>query len=140
MALGPATALPVQPANEGAPLHSELSAMTQPRVLYTPAVACVGFAGTFSVFGYAMPTLPHQADRPEAQGPLVLTTFGGGSVIGNLIGGRLPLAAIAPVGLAVAGESWRVLSKRVKSQISTTWQCLDLCLTSLARVVASPRI
>lgn len=93
--LGLATALlvrlwvPVQPANEGASLRSELSAITRPRVLYTLAVACVGFAGMFSVFSYAMPTLTHQAGMPEALGPLVLAVFGVGAVIGNHAGGRL---------------------------------------------------
>lgn len=105
-ALGLATALlvrlwvPVQPANEGASLRSELSAITKPRVLYTLAVACVGFAGMFSVFSYAMPTLTHQAGMPEALGPLVLATFGVGSVIGNLVGGRL---ADANQRLAIGG-------------------------------------
>ncbi|MFG6158676.1 MFS transporter [Halomonas sp. 1390] len=94
-ALGLATALlvrwwvPVQPPNDGASLGSELSAITRPRVLYTLAVACIGFAGMFSVFSYSMPTLTHQAGMPEALGPLVLATFGVGSVIGNLVGGRL---------------------------------------------------
>lgn len=94
-ALGLATAMlvrlwvPVQPPNEGASLRSELSAITRPRVLYTLAVACIGFAGMFSVFSYAMPTLTRQAGMPEALGPLVLATFGIGSVLGNLVGGRL---------------------------------------------------
>ncbi|MEQ6917815.1 MFS transporter [Halomonas aquatica] len=93
-ALALATALlvrlwvPVQPANEGASLRSEISAMTKPRVLFTLAVACVGFAGMFSVFSYAMPTLTHQAGMPEALGPLVLAVFGVGAVIGNFAGGR----------------------------------------------------
>ncbi|MEQ6887151.1 MFS transporter [Halomonas sp. CS7] len=94
-ALGLATALlvrlwvPVQPPNDGASLRSELSAITRSRVLYTLAVACIGFAGMFSVFSYAMPTLTHQAGMPEALGPLVLATFGVGAVIGNYAGGRL---------------------------------------------------
>jgi len=94
-ALGLATALlvrlwvPVQPPNDGASLRSELSAIIRPRVLYTLAVACIGFAGMFSVFSYAMPTLTHQAGMPEALGPLVLATFGVGAVIGNYAGGRL---------------------------------------------------
>lgn len=112
-ALGLATALlvrlwvPVQPPNDGASLRSELSAITKPRVLYTLAVACIGFAGMFSVFSYAMPTLTHQAGMPEALGPLVLATFGVGSVIGNLAGGRL---ADANQRLAIGGALvWAVL-------------------------------
>ncbi|WP_304526514.1 MFS transporter [Halomonas sp. I5-271120] len=105
-ALGLCTALlvrlwvPVQPANEGASLRSELSAITKPRVLYTLAVACVGFAGMFSVFSYAMPTLTHQAGMSEALGPLVLAVFGVGAVIGNYAGGRL---ADANQSLAIGG-------------------------------------
>lgn len=81
--------VPVQPFDALASPLRELSALVKQRVLVTVAIACVGCGGMFSIFSYVMPTLTKQAGMSEALGPLVLVIFGIGSIIGNLVGGRM---------------------------------------------------
>lgn len=81
--------VPVQPFDALASPLRELSALVKQRVLVTVAIACVGCGGMFSIFSYVMPTLTQQAGMSEALGPLVLVIFGIGSIIGNLVGGRM---------------------------------------------------
>ncbi|RUR54244.1 MFS transporter [Vreelandella populi] len=81
--------VPVQPFDALASPMRELSALVKQRVLMTVAIACVGCGGMFSIFSYVMPTLTEQAGMSEALGPLVLVIFGIGSIIGNLVGGRM---------------------------------------------------
>lgn len=81
--------VPVQPFDALASPLRELSALMKQRVLVTIAIACIGCGGMFSIFSYVMPTLTQQAGMSEALGPLVLVIFGIGSIIGNLVGGRM---------------------------------------------------
>ncbi|WP_252107979.1 MULTISPECIES: MFS transporter [unclassified Halomonas] len=81
--------VPVQPVDLTASPVKELSALLKQRVLVTIAIACIGCGGMFSIFSYVMPTLTRQAGMSEALGPLVLVIFGIGSIIGNLVGGRM---------------------------------------------------
>lgn len=81
--------VPVQPFDALASPLRELSALVKQRVLVTVAIACVGCGGMFSIFSYVMPTLTQQAGMSESLGPLVLVIFGVGSIIGNLVGGRM---------------------------------------------------
>lgn len=81
--------VPVQPFDTQASPKKELTALLKQRVLVTVAIACIGCGGMFSIFSYVMPTLTHQAGMDEAFGPLVLVIFGIGSIIGNLVGGRM---------------------------------------------------
>ncbi|MFC4208009.1 MFS transporter [Vreelandella malpeensis] len=81
--------VPVQPINTQASPKKELKALVDQRVLVTIAIACIGCGGMFSIFSYVMPTLTRQAGMSEAFGPLVLVIFGIGSIIGNLVGGRM---------------------------------------------------
>lgn len=81
--------VPIQPFDALASPLRELSALVKQRVLVTVAIACVGCGGMFSIFSYVMPTLTKQAGMSEALGPLVLVIFGIGSIIGNLVGGRM---------------------------------------------------
>ncbi|HCR98277.1 MAG: MFS transporter [Halomonas sp.] len=83
------TWVPVQPFDALASPLRELSALAKSRVLVTIAIACIGCGGMFSIFSYVMPTLTQQAGMSEALGPLVLVIFGVGSIIGNLVGGRM---------------------------------------------------
>ncbi|PRY64813.1 DHA1 family inner membrane transport protein [Vreelandella songnenensis] len=81
--------VPVQPFDALASPLRELGALVKQRVLVTVAIACVGCGGMFSIFSYVMPTLTQQAGMSESLGPLVLVIFGIGSIIGNLVGGRM---------------------------------------------------
>ncbi|SHK94538.1 MFS transporter [Halomonas caseinilytica] len=80
--------IPSQPHDPNASPKRELSALVKQRVLFTLGVASIGFGGMFAVFSYVVPTLSNQAGMSEAVGPWVLTIFGIGTIIGNLVGAR----------------------------------------------------
>ncbi|WP_275287352.1 MFS transporter [Halomonas elongata] len=80
--------VPSQPHDPNASPRRELSALVKQRVLFTLGVASIGFGGMFSVFSYVVPTLSNQAGMSETVGPWVLTVFGVGTIIGNLVGAR----------------------------------------------------
>ncbi|WP_069384980.1 MFS transporter [Halomonas caseinilytica] len=80
--------VPSQPHDPNASPKRELSALVKQRVLFTLGVASIGFGGMFAVFSYVVPTLSNQAGMSEAVGPWVLTIFGIGTIIGNLVGAR----------------------------------------------------
>ncbi|WP_328716859.1 MFS transporter [Halomonas elongata] len=80
--------VPSQPHDPNASPKRELSALVKQRVLFTLGVASIGFGGMFAVFSYVVPTLSNQAGMSEAVGPWVLTIFGVGTIIGNLVGAR----------------------------------------------------
>ncbi len=81
--------VPQQPHDPHASPRRELSALVKQRVLFTLGVASIGFGGMFAVFSYVVPTLSAQAGMREAVGPWVLTIFGIGTILGNLVGARL---------------------------------------------------
>ncbi|ODC03965.1 MFS transporter [Terasakiispira papahanaumokuakeensis] len=78
-----------QPIDHQASPKREMTALIKPRVLSTLAIACMGCGGVFAVFSYVVPTLTAQAGMPQSLGPIVLAVFGVGTIIGNLLGGRL---------------------------------------------------
>jgi len=73
---------------EGNPV-GELRILMQPKVLLGLLTTVLGFAGVFLVFTYIAPILTSIAGLPEAAVSPILLVFGGGLVIGNLVGGRL---------------------------------------------------
>lgn len=81
--------VPSQAPDPHASPKRELTALAKQRVLFTLGVASIGFGGMFAVFSYVVPTLSAQAGMREAIGPWVLTIFGVGTIVGNLVGARL---------------------------------------------------
>ncbi|GGF17286.1 MFS transporter [Youhaiella tibetensis] len=68
---------------------AELRILMQPKVLMGLLTTVLGFAGVFVVFTYIAPILTGIAGMPEAAVSPILLVFGGGLVVGNLVGGRL---------------------------------------------------
>ncbi|SDO41751.1 MFS transporter, DHA1 family, arabinose polymer transporter [Halomonas shengliensis] len=99
--------VPAQPGDRAASPRRELGALVSPRVLATLGVAAIGFGGMFAVFSYVVPTLRAQAGMPETLGPWVLTLFGLGGIVGNLVGARL--ADRHPVGAIPCILVWSLL-------------------------------
>jgi DHA1 family inner membrane transport protein len=58
-------------------------------VLLGLATTVLGYAGVFAVFTYIAPMLTRISGFPDAAVAPILFVFGGGLVIGNLLGGRL---------------------------------------------------
>ncbi|MCM2291947.1 MFS transporter [Allorhizobium sp. BGMRC 0089] len=74
---------------EGASMARELSAFTRLQVWLCFLVAAVGFGGMFSIFSYIAKTTTDTAGLPVETIPIVLTLFGIGMNIGNIVGSRL---------------------------------------------------
>jgi DHA1 family inner membrane transport protein len=74
---------------EGASPARELSALSRKQVWLTLGIGSVGFGGLFCVYSYITPTLTQVAGLPVRYVPFVLAVFGGGMILGNLIGSWL---------------------------------------------------
>jgi DHA1 family inner membrane transport protein len=80
--------LPEIPADAGASPLRELGALKRPQVWLTLAIGAIGLGGLFSVFSYVKPTMMELAGMSLGQVPIVLSLFGVGMVLGNIIGPR----------------------------------------------------
>ena len=81
------------PADRGgyAPMKfaEELKGIAHPQVLLGLLVTVLGFAGVFAVFTYIQPILTRVTGFADSAVSPILLVFGGGMVVGNLLGGRL---------------------------------------------------
>jgi DHA1 family inner membrane transport protein len=68
---------------------SELSALRRMQVWLALLVGMIGFGGMFAVYTYISTTMTDVSGLPRPLVPLALMVFGGGMVVGNLVGGRL---------------------------------------------------
>jgi DHA1 family inner membrane transport protein len=68
---------------------SELSALRRMQVWLALLVGMIGFGGMFAVYTYISTTMTDVSGLPRPLVPLALMIFGGGMVVGNLVGGRL---------------------------------------------------
>lgn len=76
-------------APEEADWRADLRAIGRKPVLLGLAMTVLGYAGVFAVFTYIAPMLTRIAGFSESAVSPILLVFGGGLVVGNLIGGRL---------------------------------------------------
>src|SRR3984957_14752454 len=74
---------------KGASPARELHALGRKQVWLTLGVGSVGFGGLFCVYSYIAPTLTQVAGLPGRYVPFVLTVFGVGMILGNLVGSWL---------------------------------------------------
>lgn len=74
----------------------ELDALKRKQVWLTLGIAAIGFGGMFSVLSYLKPTLTEVAGLPLAGVPAMLSLFGLGTVVGNLVGSRLADRSLMP--------------------------------------------
>ncbi|PLP60426.1 MFS transporter [Mesorhizobium loti] len=78
------------PADEaGAEDSGSLSVLMRPAVLVGLAVTVLSWIGVFGAFTYIAPLLTQVAGFPEAAVSPILLVFGGGLLVGNLLGGKL---------------------------------------------------
>ncbi len=81
------------PRDEAAPeagnLRADLRALMRGPVLLGMLTTVLGFGGVFTVFTYVAPLLTEITGFSERAVSPILLVFGGGLVIGNLLGGRL---------------------------------------------------
>ncbi len=81
--------LPAGDKPQASSVRHELKAFCQPQIGLLLLIAAIGFAGMFCVFSYLAPTLLQVAGAAQSWIPFALACFGGGAVIGNIVGGRL---------------------------------------------------
>ena len=69
--------------------RADVAAMGRRSVLLGLLTTVLGYGGVFAVFTYVAPLLTHITGLSAGAVPPVLLVFGGGLVVGNLLGGKL---------------------------------------------------
>ncbi|MGO1073108.1 MFS transporter [Lysobacter sp. CA199] len=77
-------------------LRREIKAVVHPQVLLGLLMTVLGFAGVFTVYTFIQPILTSISGFSAAAVSPILLVFGGGMILGNLIGGRLADKRLAP--------------------------------------------
>jgi MFS transporter, DHA1 family, inner membrane transport protein len=77
-------------------LVADLRVLAKPSVLLGLSTTVLGYAGVFAVFTYIATLLTQISDFGEGALSPILFLFGGGLVLGNLVGGRLADRALVP--------------------------------------------
>jgi MFS transporter, DHA1 family, inner membrane transport protein len=76
-------------APEPSNLKQDLAVLARPQVLMGLLTTVLSWVGVFAVFTYIAPILTRLAGFSDAAVSPILLVFGGGLVVGNLVGGRL---------------------------------------------------
>jgi len=119
----------------GASPLQELSALRQPQVWLTLAIAAVGCGGMFAVFTYVVPLLTDVAGVPIALVPLILPLFGVGMTLGNIVGAYFADKALMPtIGLMLSFSFLVLLSVPVIALHPITASLSVLCVGLMASV------
>ena len=100
------------------PLRDELRTIARPQVLLGLLMTMLGFAGVFAVITYLQPLLTRLTGFGEGAVSPILLLFGGGMVIGNLLGGRIAdrkptpalLATLAALALVLGAMTFALRS------------------------------
>lgn len=87
---------PVRIGGGNATVRSELSALARPQVWFALVTGMVSFGGMFATYSYISPTVMSLAGLSENGVVWILATFGVGSTVGTLLGGRLADRALVP--------------------------------------------
>ena len=80
---------PRTPANPGATVRRELTALRRPQVLLALGTGAIGGGGLFAVYSYISPILTERAGLALGLVPVALAVWGLGMVCGNLIAGKV---------------------------------------------------
>jgi DHA1 family inner membrane transport protein len=83
-------------AQEAADWRRDLRVLGRRPVLLGLATTVLGYAGVFAVFTYIAPLLIQRSGFAAAAISPILLLFGGGLVLGNLVGGRMADRALVP--------------------------------------------
>ncbi|MCM6776166.1 MFS transporter [Nocardia sp. CDC159] len=104
---GVSALVPHQPAQPGARLRHELAVLRNPQVLLAMAMTVLGFGGVFAALTYLAPMMTEVAGFADSSVTWIMALFGGGFLVGNLIGGRyadrhlMPMLYLTLTSLAV---------------------------------------
>lgn len=81
---------------EGGSLRSDLAVLTRSTLLLGLLTTVLSWVGVFAAFTYVAPILTRITGFSEAAVSPILLVFGGGLVVGNLLGGRLADRHLVP--------------------------------------------
>jgi DHA1 family inner membrane transport protein len=84
-----------QPADSASPL-AELDALRRPQIWLTLATGAIGFGGLFAVYTYLASTLLDITHVSPATVPFILSVFGVGMTVGNLVVPRFADKSLMP--------------------------------------------
>lgn len=94
--------VPRDKPNAAATPLKELGALGKTQVWLTLGICAVGCGGMFTVFTYITPALTEVAGVSLAAVPIMLSVFGAGMILGNIVGSRLADWSLLPaIGLAL---------------------------------------
>ncbi len=113
------------PDRQASPL-AELSALANPQVWLTLAVATVGFGGMFAVYSYITPTLTEVSGFALSEVPAVLMLWGMGMVCGNVIGGWMADRTLVPSLFLML--LWNMLCLALFALVAYQWWAAMLAL------------
>lgn len=82
------TLVPKAPRSKDGDWRADMRAVLRAPVLLSLLTTVLGYAGVFAVFTYIAPLLTRVSGFADSAVPPILLVFGGGLVVGNLIGGR----------------------------------------------------
>jgi DHA1 family inner membrane transport protein len=88
--------VPVGRRNAAAGILRELGAFQRTQVWLTLGIGAIGFGGMFAVYSYITPTLINADHLAETLVPFVLSIFGAGMIVGNILGSWLADRALLP--------------------------------------------
>ncbi|GAA0578871.1 MFS transporter [Kribbella sandramycini] len=94
--LGIVFLVPRQDTTEGPGLRGELAVFKNVQVWLALAMTALGFAGVFASFTYIAPMMTEVAGFSAGAVTWLLVLFGGGLVIGNLLGGKAADRSLMP--------------------------------------------
>lgn len=83
-------------APEASDWRQDLRTLARPPVLLGLLTTVLGFGGLFAVFTYIAPILTQVSGFSDAAVSPILLVFGGGLIVGNLLGGRLADHRLVP--------------------------------------------
>lgn len=81
--------VPFFPPDRDQSFRTELRAFANLQFWLTMLVGAVGFGGMFAMYSYIAPTVEHVTGLERAWVPVFLLVYGGFSVVGTWLGGRL---------------------------------------------------
>jgi DHA1 family inner membrane transport protein len=94
--------VPKDRANPAATPLKELGALGKTQVWLTLGICAIGCGGMFAVFSYITPALTEVAGVSLGSVPIMLSVFGAGMILGNIVGSRLADWSLLPaIGIAL---------------------------------------
>ena len=132
--------VPTTPVDQHASLRRELSALRSGKIWFLLAIGAIGFGGMFAVYTYISPIMTNLAGIAESTIPWVLMTFGVGSTVGMLIGGRF--ADRSPTRGIIVGFLTTIVTFAALSLTSTSplWSFVNVFFLGLSGATMIPSV